>query len=107
MDHPLLMKGFKQIKYSEQQASSFSHEVKHHVRRRITQWKQVRTWTCLIREAESFWYAEEREIRRLGAVELSQLLQEIPLGKRGRINRWLYRYSIANKFKGSEWMSGK
>ncbi len=64
---------------------------------RLRQWKQVRTWVWLIREAESFWYLDAIELRRIGALELSQLLEEIPFSQRRRVNRWLKKYSMATR----------
>ncbi len=71
------------------------------LRKRLRQWQQVRTWARLIREAESLWHVDVKEIRRLGALELSQLLEEVPPAQRGRVNRWLHRYSVATRFKGN------
>ena len=69
------------------------------LRRRLRQWQQVRTWARLIREAESLWHVDVRELRRLGALELSQLLQEVPPAQRRRVNRWLNKYSAATRFQ--------
>ena len=68
------------------------------LRKRLRQWQQVRTWARLIREAESLWHVDVREIRRLGAIELNQLLQEVPPSQRGRVNRWLNGYSVVTRF---------
>ena len=57
----------------------------------------MRTWARLIREAESLWHVDVRELRRLGAIELSQLLEEVPPMQRIRVNRWLNRYSVATR----------
>lgn len=72
------------------------------LRLRLRQWQQVRTWARLIREAEALWHVDVREIRRLGALELSQLLQEVPAPQRGRVNRWLDRYAVATRFQSDD-----
>ena len=71
------------------------------LRSRLRQWQQVRTWARLIREAEALWHVDVRELRRLGALELSQLLEEVPPSQRGRVNRWLHRYSVATRFQST------
>ncbi len=71
------------------------------LRNRLRQWQQVRTWARLIREAESLWHVDVRELRRLGELELSQLLREVPLSHRGRVNRWLIGYSVSTRFQGN------
>ena len=38
-----------------------------------------------------------RELRRLGAIELSQLVEEVPPIQRTRVNRWLNRYAVATR----------
>ena len=68
------------------------------LRFRLRQWQHARTWARLIREAEYFWQLDERELKRLGAVELSQLLEEVPASKRWRVDRWLLKYSVATRF---------
>ncbi len=65
---------------------------------RLRHWHQARSWARLIREAENLWHVESREIRRLGALELSQLFQEIPPFLRKRVNRWLDNYSTLKKY---------
>ncbi len=67
------------------------------LRRRLRRWQQVRTWARLIREAESLWHVDVRELRRLGAIELSQLVEEVPPVQRTRVNRWLNRYAVATR----------
>ena len=67
------------------------------LRRRVRRWQQVRTWARLIREAESLWHVDVRELRRLGAIELSQLVEEVPPRQRIRVNRWLNRYSVETR----------
>ncbi|MDB4336497.1 hypothetical protein N9996_02805 [Synechococcus sp. AH-603-M21] len=67
------------------------------LRRRLRRWQQVRTWARLIREAEFLWHVDVRELRRLGAIELSQLVEEVPPIQRTRVNRWLNRYAVATR----------
>jgi hypothetical protein len=38
-----------------------------------------------------------RDLRRLGALELAQLLQEVPPRLRPRVNRWLTRYGVITR----------
>jgi len=72
------------------------------LRSRLRQWQRVRTWARLIREAESLWHVDVRELRRLGALELSQLLDEVPPSHRSKVNRWLIGYAVATRFEGRE-----
>ncbi len=69
------------------------------LKRRISQWQQRRTWARLIREAESLWNVDVRIIKRLGELELSQLLQEVPPSQRRWVNRWLRGYSVLTRFR--------
>ena len=57
----------------------------------------MRTWARLIREAEALWHVDVRARRRLGAVELSQLIDEVPATHRRRVNRWLDSYSVSTR----------
>ena len=66
---------------------------------RLRHWQQVRTWARLIREAEALWHVDVRELKRLGALELSQLLEEVPPAQRARVNRWLQRYAVATRLQ--------
>jgi len=61
---------------------------------RVQRWQDSRTWARLIREAEALWHVDVRDLRRLGALELSQLLEEVPPPLRPRVNRWLARYRV-------------
>ena len=70
-----------------------------HLRRRLRQWQQVRSWARLIREVQKLWHVDERELRRLGALELSQLLQEVPPTYRARVNRWLDKYDVVIRLR--------
>ena len=67
------------------------------IRSRLQRWQQVRTWARLIREAECLWHVDVRELKRLGALELSHLLEEVPSCQRARVNRWLMRYSASTR----------
>ena len=58
----------------------------------------MRTWARLIREAEALWHVDVRALRRIGALELSQLLEEVPPVQRQRVNRWLHCYSTSTRF---------
>ena len=68
------------------------------LRSRLRHWQQVRTWARLIREAEALWHVDVRALRRIGALELSQLLEEVPPEHRQRVNRWLHCYSTSTRF---------
>ena len=69
-------------------------------RLRLQAWQQVRTWARLIREAEQLWHVDVRELKRLGALELSQILGEIPPSQRLRVNRWLQGYAASTRLHG-------
>ena len=66
---------------------------------RLRHWQQARSWARLIKEAENLWQVEEKEIKRLGALELSQLLNEVPPSYRRRVNLWLIKYSVGTRFE--------
>ncbi len=66
---------------------------------RLRSWQNGRTWARLICEAESLWKVDVKAVRRIGALELSQLLNEVPSSQRGRVNRWLSVYSAATRFE--------
>jgi hypothetical protein len=61
---------------------------------RLARWQVSRTWARLIREAESLWRVDVREMHRLAAHELGALLQEVPPRLRRRVNRWLRRFGV-------------
>ena len=67
------------------------------IQSRLRRWQQVRSWARLIREVENLWHVEEKEVKRLGAFELSHLLDEVPLPLRPRVNRWLDNYASATR----------
>ena len=77
----------------------FIHRCRHPIQTRLRQWQQVRTWARLIREAEALWHVDVRALRRMGAEELSQLLEEVPPAQRQRINRWLDGYCVATRLR--------
>ena len=64
---------------------------------RLRHWQQARSWARLIREAEVLWQVDERELKRLGAIELTQLLNEVPPSFRRRVNLWLIKYSVSTR----------
>ena len=69
------------------------------IRRSLRHWQQARSWARLIREAENLWQVDQKEIKRLGALELSQLIDEIPPAYRRRVNLWLIKFSVATRFE--------
>lgn len=77
----------------------FIHRQRHPLQTRLREWQQVRTWARLIREAEALWHVDVRALRRMGAEELSQLLEEVPPAQRRRINRWLNRYCVSTRLQ--------
>jgi hypothetical protein len=64
---------------------------------RVRRWQSVRTWARLIREAEALWHVDVRDLRRLGAQELGQLIEEVPPALRGRVNRWLASLGVCTR----------
>lgn len=68
-----------------------------HLKSAVSRWQNCRTWARLIREAEGLWHVDVRELRRLGALELAQLLVEVPPRQRPRVNRWLIGYRAATR----------
>ena len=79
----------------------FIHKQHHLPQTRLRHWQQARTWARLIREAEALWHVDVRALQRMGAEELSQLLEEIPPAQRQRINRWLHGYAAATRLHSS------
>ena len=65
----------------------------NNLKKRLRQWQHSRSWARLICEAEKMWTLESRELKRLGALELIQLQNEMPINVRRRVNFWLIRYS--------------
>lgn len=68
----------------------------------VSRWQNSRTWARLIREAEALWHVDVRDLRRLGALELGQLLVEVPPSLRSRVNRWLASYHVATRLELDE-----
>ena len=64
---------------------------------RLATWQRARTLARLIREAEDLWHVDVKDLRRLGAMELDQLLHEVPTRLRPRVNRWLKGYGAATR----------
>ena len=69
------------------------------LKKRLRQWQHSRSWARLICEAEKMWGLESKELKRLGAMELIQLQNEMPFNVRRRVNFWLIRYSGATRLK--------
>ena len=69
------------------------------LKKRLRQWQHSRSWARLICEAERMWSLESRELKRLGAMELIQLQNEMPFHVRRRVNCWLVRYSGATRLE--------
>ena len=65
----------------------------NYLKKRLRQWQHSRSWARLICEAEKMWTLESRELKRLGAMELIQLQNEMPFNVRRRVNYWLIKYS--------------
>ena len=81
--------------YSHVKSKADGNELK----KRLRQWQHSRSWARLICEAEKMWSLESRELRRLGAMELIQLQNEMPFNVRRRVNFWLVRYSGATRLE--------
>tara|TARA_Y100001968_G_scaffold322434_1_gene358517 strand:- start:140 stop:427 length:288 start_codon:yes stop_codon:yes gene_type:complete len=69
------------------------------LKKRLRQWQHSRSWARLICEAEKMWSLESRELKRLGAIELIQLQNEMPFHVRRRVNFWLVKYSGATRLE--------
>jgi len=69
------------------------------LKKRLRQWQHSRSWARLICEAEKMWSLESRELKRLGAMELIQLQNEMPFSVRRRVNYWLVKYSGATRLE--------
>lgn len=63
----------------------------------LQRWQNSRTWARLIREAEALWHVDVRDLRRLGALELGQLVAEVPPRLRPQVNRWLACYRVSTR----------
>jgi hypothetical protein len=66
---------------------------------RLRRWQTARTWARLIREAEALWHVDVRILHRLAAMELGQLLEEVPPRMRRRVNQWLERFHTATRLR--------
>lgn len=66
---------------------------------RLLRWQAARSWARLIREAEALWRVDVRDLRRLAAHELGQLLQEVPRRLRHRVNRWLEHFRVSTRLR--------
>ena len=72
----------------------------------VRRWQDARSWARLIREAEALWHIDVRDLHRLAALELGQLIGEVPGRQRPRVNRWLAWYRVATRLTiGSPWGS--
>ena len=71
----------------------------YELKKRLRQWQHSRSWARLICEAEKMWSLESKELKRLGAMELIQLQNEMPFNVRRRVNFWLVRYSGATRLE--------
>ncbi len=69
------------------------------VSQRIKHWQSVRTWAWLIRESEALWSEDSRFLKRLGAAELLQVVQEVPPRLRRRVNLWLKRLNVITRLQ--------
>tara|TARA_B100000965_G_scaffold248116_1_gene208421 strand:- start:119 stop:406 length:288 start_codon:yes stop_codon:yes gene_type:complete len=69
------------------------------LKKRLRQWQHSRSWARLICEAERMWSLESRELRRIGAMELIQLQNEMPFNVRRRVNFWLVKYCGATRLE--------
>ena len=67
------------------------------IKMRLRHWQQARSWARLIREAENLWQVDAKALKRLGAIELTQLLKEVPPSSRRRVNLWLSKYSVSTR----------
>jgi hypothetical protein len=56
-----------------------------------------RSWARLIREAEALWHVDVRSLRRIAALELGQLHQEVPQALRQQVNRWLAGFRVSTR----------
>ena len=69
------------------------------LKKRLRQWQHSRSWARLICESEKMWSLESRELKRLGAMELIQLKNDMPFNVRRRVNFWLVKYSGATRLE--------
>ena len=69
------------------------------LKKRLRHWQHSRSWARLICEAEKMWSLESKDLKRLGAMELIQLQNEMPFNVRRRVNYWLVKYSGATRLE--------
>ena len=86
-------------KLEDQSILDRNRSVGNHLKKRLRQWQHSRSWARLICEAEKMWTLDSRELKRLGALELIQLQNEMPFNVRRRVNFWLIRYSGATRLE--------
>ena len=67
------------------------------IRKQLRQWQYSRSWARLICEAEKFWKVEPKELKKFGALELDQLLNEIPKVYKKKVYFWLAKFSLYKK----------
>ena len=94
-----MRKFFTKKNIVEQCSSVESNTHGNDLKKRLRQWQHSRSWARLICEAEKMWSLESRELKRLGAMELIQLQNEMPFNVRRRVNFWLVRYSGATRLE--------
>ena len=94
-----MRKIFTKKNIAVQVPSSKSKADSNELKKRLRQWQHSRSWARLICEAEKMWSLESRELKRLGAIELIQLHNEMPFSVRRRVNVWLVRYSGATRLE--------
>ena len=69
------------------------------LKKRLRQWQHSRSWARLICEAEKMWSLESKELKKIGAIELIQLQNEMPFNVRRRVNYWFVKYSGATRLE--------
>ena len=69
------------------------------LKKRLRHWQHSRSWARLICEAEKMWRLDSKELKRLGAIELTQIHNEMPVNVRKRVNYWLIRYSGSTRLE--------
>ena len=94
-----MRKTFTKKNIVEQCSSVESNTHGNDLKKRLRQWQHSRSWARLICEAEKMWTLESKELKRLGAMELIQLQNEMPFNVRRRVNFWLVKYSGATRLE--------
>ncbi len=67
------------------------------LKKRLRHWQHSRSWARLICEAEKMWRLDSKELKRMGAIELTNLHNEMPYSVRKRVNNWIIRFSGATR----------